>query len=110
MVNRVALIVRPRQPYVDWANGVDDEGVRFDLAEHCERPEVLLLPEWAAEDLPGALAKCWEAIFEQRLEGWSTDTRTWPRRRTHAMFSGWFEVELGEPVWDLGDEPLEGEP
>ena len=27
MINRSAVIVRPRQPYIDWAKGLDDSGM-----------------------------------------------------------------------------------
>ena len=35
MLNRSALIVRPRQPYLDWAASLDDSGLVPDVAgEH----------------------------------------------------------------------------
>ncbi len=106
MVNRVALVVRPREPYAAWANAVDDEA-EYDLAVHRNEPEVFLLPVWAADDLDAAIAEHWKAIFEQELEAWCTDDTAWPRKRTLAMFRDWFEVGLAEPVWDLATEELE---
>lgn len=29
-IDRMALIVRPRQPYIDWANGSGDDGSMYD--------------------------------------------------------------------------------
>ncbi len=81
MVNRVALIVRPREPYAAWANAVDDDA-EYDLAVHRNEPEVFLLPVWAADDLAAAIAEHWNAIFEQELEAWCTDETAWPRKRT----------------------------
>ncbi len=105
MVNRVALVVRPREPYAAWANAVDEEA-EYDLALHRNEPEVFLLPVWAADDLGAAIAEHWKVIFEQELEAWCTNEKAWPRKRTLAMFREWFEVGLAEPVWDLGVDDL----
>ena len=42
-INRAALIVRPKQPYVDWANSVDDEGPRAILQELRTDPSIYLV-------------------------------------------------------------------
>jgi hypothetical protein len=31
MLNRAVLIVRPKQPYLDWAAGLDDSGLLPDV-------------------------------------------------------------------------------
>ena len=28
-VKRAALSVKPKQPYIDWANGLDEDGVKI---------------------------------------------------------------------------------
>ena len=42
-INRAALIVRPRQSYVDWANSVNDDGPRADLRKLREEPRIYLV-------------------------------------------------------------------
>ena len=36
LVNRAAITVTPKQPYIDWANSLDDDGPRI---EHDRLPE-----------------------------------------------------------------------
>jgi hypothetical protein len=40
MLNRAALIVRPKQPYLDWAAGLDDSGLKPDPDDD-QRPYTL---------------------------------------------------------------------
>jgi hypothetical protein len=42
MINRSALIVRPKKPYLDWAAGLDDSGVSADIKGD---ETVYLIPE-----------------------------------------------------------------
>ncbi len=110
MLNRSAIIVKPRQPYLEWCRQDDAEG----LAERAfktlnEEPTVFLLPEYEdPETQQEVLEEFWPHLFEALLEGWSTDERTWPQNRTFEVFQDWFEVHMSSIVQDLYlDEPLE---
>lgn len=46
MLNRGALIVRPKQPFLDWAAGLDDSGIVPDVEG--ERT-VYLIPQFEDE-------------------------------------------------------------
>ena len=61
MINRSAVIVRPKQPYVDWAKGLDDSGM--DPSKSGDRT-VYLLPEYD-DDVEGLalLSKGYEHKF-----------------------------------------------
>ena len=47
MLNRSAVIVKPRQPYLEWTRRDDDQGLAESVFEtlHAE-PTVYLLPEY----------------------------------------------------------------
>ena len=47
MLNRSAVIVKPRQPYLEWTKQDDAEGLAESVFEtfHTE-PTIYLLPEW----------------------------------------------------------------
>lgn len=96
MINRSAVIVRPKQPYVDWAKGLDDSGM--DPSKNGDRT-VYLLPEYD-DDVEGLalLSKGYEHIFEAELEGWHLIEDNWPANRTFAMFCEWFDIELNSMV------------
>ncbi len=109
MLNRSAVIVKPRQPYLEWCTQDDAEGLAESVFAilHAE-PTVYLLPEY--ED-PAAqqevLEEFWPDLFEAMLGGWVTDEAHWPKNRTFEMFGEWFEVQMSSIVQDLEpDEPL----
>ena len=110
MLNRSAAIVKPRRPYLEWAQQDDAEGLAETVFEtlHAE-PTVYLLPEY--EDPPfqhEVLRKFWPRLFEAMLEGRVTEEAYWPKDRTFEMFCEWFEVQMSSIVQDLDpDERLE---
>ncbi len=102
MLNRGVVIVRPRQPYLDWAVGVNDSEVVPEPTN--DEPTVYLVPSHGDEaEAWDILATFYPAIFENELYGWHTDEAAWPRGRDFAMFKRWFEIELYSVVEDLCD-------
>ena len=101
MLNRGVVIVRPKQPYLDWAAGLDDSGI---VPDPNDEQTVYLIPRYEDEEAAWEiLAKVPPAIFENELYGWHTDEAAWPRGRDFAMFNDWFEIELHSVVEDLCD-------
>ena len=109
-VNRSIVIVRPKQPYIDWANACDD-GPR--TLTHQSLPNwasIYLIPEF--EDEAGVrriLKGYFHEIFENELYGWSTDESTWPTKRDFQTFKEWFHCEFHDFVEDLCVDELERE-
>jgi hypothetical protein len=101
MVNRIAVVIRPGQPFVEWALGLDDSGLAPGPGEATvhlvERPDDADL-----RSIPAALADDWPAIFELELESWCLDPTAWPKDRTLGMFQRWFRIEIIEMIHDLG--------
>lgn len=105
-VNRCALVVRPKEPYLAWANGVDDGSDYGADQEHT----VYLAPDFnSLAEMKRWLEDEYAAIFEQELRAWMTDEATWPSPRDFALFRAWFAVEYSSIVIDLCNSPLEGE-
>jgi hypothetical protein len=98
MVNRSAVLVRAREPFLEWAKK-HGEGMFYPTEG--ER-SVYLLPNFKdnveSEDL---LRQYCDLIFEAELEGWITDPTTWPKERSYERFREWFEVEHHSVVEDL---------
>jgi len=104
--DRLALLIRRRQPYIDWANSLDDGGPTYDLKTN--RPTTYLIDEMAdTSDLKKVLRRYWRDIFEEELNSWMRDPDAWPQRRTYSVFLKWFEVELCDMVVDLGRWPIQ---
>ncbi|HTE43527.1 MAG TPA: hypothetical protein VK629_22095, partial [Steroidobacteraceae bacterium] len=92
MINRGAVIVLPRKPYLDWAAGLDDSGI---VPTDDDEQTVFLIPNYD-DDADGwrILKSCWDVIFDEQLLGWHTDESAWPQNRTFAMFREWFDVKF----------------
>jgi len=101
MLNRGVVIVRPKQPFLDWAAGLDDSGIVPD--PHGEQT-VYLIPSYEDDEAAWELLeRVHPGIFENELHRWHTDEAAWPRDRDFATFKEWFEVELHSVVEDLCD-------
>jgi hypothetical protein len=101
MLNRGVVIVRPKQPYLDWAAGLDDSGL---VPDPNDEQTVYLIPSYGDdEEAWEILERVHPAIFENELYGWHTDEAAWPQGRDLAMFKAWFEIELHSVVEDLCD-------
>jgi hypothetical protein len=107
LINRCVLVIRPRQPYLDWAKGVGDGDVERTLPYVVADTTAYLAPDVdAPNDIERFLRRYHKQIFERELEGWWTDDADWPTPRDLKQFKEWFEVEVHTVVADLPDEPL----
>jgi len=99
MLNRGAVILRPKQPYLDWGAGLDHSRLVPDVGAE---KTVYLIPSYESDEEGWAiLAEGYESIFEAELFGWHTDEAAWPQGRSLQMFKEWFHVELHSVVEDL---------
>ncbi len=104
---RTAVLVRRKQPYIDWANGACGDDVSFPL-EFASARDVYLGPySETAKTAAEVLDEIWEDIFEEELSAWHLDEARWPADRTRVLFDQWFENELVDSIVDLvPDDPL----
>ena len=110
IINRSAVIMRPKQPFLDWMNEDDKEGLADGVFQTLgEEPNVYLVPDWEEpEEQRLVLKEFWPALFEAMLMGWVTDPSLWPKNRTQGMFEEWFEIQTYGLVDDLyQDEAIE---
>lgn len=84
MLNRAALILRYRQPFVDWINAVDPSPASHKLTlEDVNHKRTVYLVEVEDEDeVARWLASHHEDLSEEELRGWYTDPSLWPRERS----------------------------
>lgn len=107
-VNRAAIILRPKSPFLEWAKIDDPEGLAEAVFQGmCDDPAVILVDDSEAVDAGVALVrKHWMALFEDMLEGWSRDESTWPSGRSLKMFRAWFDAQVATSTLDLGSRPI----
>lgn len=114
MINRAAIIIRYREPAIDWLNRVDpyDDGREITWEEANHDATVYLV---SPED-----TESWDAIeewvrinfaelFEAELEEWYADPMVWPQERSLALFWEWFDVEVHTALVDTVGTPIEEE-
>ena len=101
MINRAVLIVRPKQPFLDWAAGLDDSGVLPDVEGE---QTVYLIPNFDTDDdARSILEDVYPEVFEKELWGWHTEESEWPEKRDLKTFEEWFAIEMHSVVEDLCD-------
>ena len=106
-INRSLIILKPKQPFLDWARTLDDESEELTLADLADDSTVYLVPEiWQDSDEQEMLEPYCDILFEEQLAGWWTDEAAWPQPRGLKMFLDWFEVEFHSLVIDLCAEPI----
>jgi len=108
VLNRAALILRYRQPFVDWMNAVDPSpsSHSLTLADVNHEHTVYLVEVEDEDELDRWLARHHRELFEQELSGWYTDPALWPRDRSLRMLRRWCSFELHTVVEDTGVSPL----
>ena len=105
MINRSALVVRPAQPFLDWAASLDESGI---IPNTDGEQTVYLLPEFDNEQgTERFLKKVYANIFENELMAWHTEESDWPQNRNYNLFQKWFTLEWHSVVEDLGDNAIE---
>jgi len=64
VVSRAALIIKPKQPHIDWANQSDGPKL---VSEDVTGSTVFLVPDVEAQQARSIVKKYYKTIFEQEL-------------------------------------------
>ena len=109
MLNRSAVMVRPKQPFVDWLRSVEELDVPEITLAQLDKT-LYLVPDYEdPEDAEKVLKKVYDDIFCNELVGWYRDEEMWPKGRTLKMFKQWFDIEHFDLVEDVGRGPIEND-
>jgi len=112
MVNRGAVILRYKKPFVQWINEADPVKDTSEITMNSANEErtVYLITDADAENIEAWIRENYEALFEGELEGWYTDETLWPQNRDYKTFREWFEVECHSVILDtVGGEIYDDE-
>lgn len=106
MLNRSAISVRLRQPFVDWINSLEDSaGEQVSLEEVNQEATTYLIPELEDEEaLNDLIAERYLDLLENELFSWEEDENLWPEDMDRALFDEFVEIELSFMVFDLDDQ------
>ena len=104
MINRSSVVIRFKQPYVDWASSLEDDSTIPDLDGE---PSLYLLPEFTnMKHALELLRQGYQPIFDNELNSWYRLQSAWPKNRSFAMFCQWFDFTFVSLIEDLYDWPL----
>jgi len=101
-INRIAIIIKPLQPFIDWHNNLYPDSTINETDIDID----LYLVNDQIDDLEKFLKKKFDKFFMLELENWHTNKKEWPQRRNYKMFKLWFRVETSEIVYDLEKNPV----
>jgi len=101
-LNRTAIVVTAKQPFLDWLRSVDPTSHELTLAEINTEPAVYLLPECGSDKEAERLARRFvKEIFTNELDGWWREPLDWPKTISYKVFTNWFEWRSHSVVLDL---------
>ena len=102
-INRVAIVIRPKQAFFEWARTLDGEQL-----ENLEVwVSVYLIETTEDEDPLRTLQRQFKSIFEEQLESWHRIEADWPSPRPFTLFETWFDAEVSDMVFDLSNGMIE---
>jgi hypothetical protein len=76
-INRTLLIVTPKKPFMDWANGFEEDPSEVAPAS-VYRSAYLIPEEYDESNFKTYLKKYFSTIFEEELYSMTTDAERWP--------------------------------
>ncbi|MEI6091434.1 MAG: hypothetical protein WCR42_13350 [bacterium] len=105
-INRCAIVVKQKQPFLDWINNIYPESP----LEKPEEGNIYLVREKDfIEEIEKWLKRHFDEIFQNELNDWHTDQNDWPQKRTFKIFTEWFDYEIHTMILDIEDTIIEKE-
>lgn len=106
VINRMAVVIRPKSPYIEWANSLEGD-VEFSEDDFREDCTSLLIPVFEYnEEARSYIHENYGEIFEHELASISTNEEDWPEELSLELFLDWFDVEVYSIVIDMGEDPI----
>lgn len=97
-IKRSAMVIIPKQPFIDWLKNHDPEMEEY---KEITEGEIYLLPDYEAkEEIEKWLRKNFNELFSEQLNNWYVDETMWPQKRTFKMFNEWFSYSLHTMIFD----------
>lgn len=100
-INRSALVLKPKPPFLDWLKSL---GIEFEDRE-VQESNIYLLDE-SIDDLDKWLKKKFDIFFKMELSDWHPVKKEWPMKRTYKMFKEWFSISFSDAIYDMVREPI----
>lgn len=108
MINRAAVIVRLKEPFIKWINEADplDSRTKITIEEANEDRTVYLIDDTEADHVDEWIELNFRQVFECELEDWYEDQSLWPENIDKALFDVWCELECHTVIVDTVGGPI----
>ena len=103
-INRSAISLKPLQPFINWHDTIYPDS-KFDESTFNE-VNIYLVNNSNYEDIEAYLKKKFDKYFMMELDGWHTNKKEWPQRRTYKIFKEWFRIDISTAVYDVEKTPI----
>ena len=108
MLNRAAVILKLKEPFIKWMNEADPyDNPWIELESANEDCTVYLISSYDAEMFDEWMSLNYLILFENELEDWYSDKSLWPKHLDRELFDEWFKVELHTVLYDTADDKIE---
>jgi hypothetical protein len=104
-INRNAIVVKPKQPLVDWVNSMEPDSPS-ETGMIKEGTVYLVKEKDSNEALEKWLQKNFDSIFQNELNNWYTDEDSWPQKRSYKQFTEWFDFEIHSMILDIEEDGI----
>lgn len=109
LTNRAALVVKAKQPFIDWINYVGEDDLVFSLEMVNRESRVYLIPEHdTPKELEVIIQDIYKEIFEDELLSFHRDRSAWPEVK-YQRFLDWFDLKVHSMVIDMCEDEIESE-
>jgi hypothetical protein len=108
VVNRTLIIIKPKTPYLEWANRTAQSYETLDELRKSSR--AVLVSSNAFRDKEKYLEENYGRLFELELDAWVSERKLWPKQIDFQVFNQWFDVEFYALVIDSLETDLLKEP
>ncbi len=99
-VDRIAVIVRPLDPFKDWINSIYPDK---DTSPFIRTNTYLFHRDRVMENF---LETQYHKIVENHLQNFMIEKSIWPEIKNYDTFSKWFAVEISVLVYDMEELPV----
>ena len=105
MINRAAVILKYKAPFIQWVNDADPYKDNPGITLESENKDctVYLILEDDAENLEEWISLNFKQLFESEIKDWYTDESLWPKNRNRKLFDKWFDLECHSVLIDTVD-------
>jgi hypothetical protein len=105
IMNRSAILVRPKLPLLEWLNTVQShDPLEF---KDVNRSAIYLIDEKdGVTKIENWLKRNFKEIFCRELFCWHTITSDYPENINFKLFKEWFDYELCDSISDIGEDEL----